>query len=207
MRRRRIGLVGLVILGVHALLIICPGPAYAGPTPAATGDVNSELPWHPAVLDPQGNLLAWYRPQQNLGFDEVLHLGWDFIEHKIPDERGPISRPTSSTLSSTGSLQGAYWQSNPSMVFGSFVDSALAGTRIRGRCGRSARSGHARLPARLMAPTPPNWSWSGVPFPTGCGNQTGYGRCLSDMTEELLRRDRAGQGWRSWVSVMPSITR
>jgi len=37
--------------------------------------VNSELPWHDAALDPQGKLLAWYHPEQNLGYDKscILH--------------------------------------------------------------------------------------------------------------------------------------
>ena len=46
--------------------------------------VNAQVPWHAAVLDTQGKLLAWYQPGKNLGYDKVLHLGWDFIEHKVP---------------------------------------------------------------------------------------------------------------------------
>jgi len=44
----------------------------------AQGFVNAQLPWHRAVLDSQGKLLAWYHPEENLGYDKVLHLGWDF---------------------------------------------------------------------------------------------------------------------------------
>ena len=137
---------GLVVLGVHALLIVYPGAAY-GTTPAPTGDVNSELPWHPAVVDPQRGLLAWYRPQQNLGFDEVLHLGWNFIEHKIPDERGTkLKTYIVNSVFNGETLQGEYWQSNPAMTFGSFVDSAAAwypysGVTRRDPDGRH----HARL--------------------------------------------------------------
>ena len=51
--------------------------------------VNAQLGWHEPVLDQQGKLLAWYKPEKNLGYDHVLHLGWDFIEHKVPlDTRG-----------------------------------------------------------------------------------------------------------------------
>src|SRR5215470_838360 len=50
------------------------------------GFVNSELPWHDAVLDADGKLLAWYHPEKNLGYDKVLHLAWDFIEHKVPND-------------------------------------------------------------------------------------------------------------------------
>src|ERR1022692_2113732 len=51
---------------------------------AAGNYVNSELPWHEVAVDAQNKLLAWYHPEKNLGYDKVLHLGWDFIEHKVP---------------------------------------------------------------------------------------------------------------------------
>jgi hypothetical protein len=38
--------------------------------------VNGQLPWHDRVLDSTGKLLAWHRPEKNLGYDRVLHLGW-----------------------------------------------------------------------------------------------------------------------------------
>src|SRR5947209_2650268 len=62
------------------LLSLCSPGLLAGDV------VNSELPWHEAVVDPQGKLLAWYDPAKNLGYDRVLHLAWDFIEHKIPND-------------------------------------------------------------------------------------------------------------------------
>ena len=45
--------------------------------------VNAQLPWHSAVLDPQGRLLAWYSAERNLGYDQLVRLAWDFIEHKV----------------------------------------------------------------------------------------------------------------------------
>jgi len=44
------------------------------------------LPWHDAVVDAQGKLLAWYHPDKTQGYDEVMRLGWDFLEHKIPND-------------------------------------------------------------------------------------------------------------------------
>ncbi len=55
--------------------------------------VNAQVPWHPVVLDSQGKLLAWYQPEKNLGYDHVIRLGWDFIEHKIPAGHAPRHRP------------------------------------------------------------------------------------------------------------------
>ena len=47
--------------------------------------VNAMLPWHAPVFDSQHKLISWHQPE-TLGFDHVLHLGWDFMEHKIPDD-------------------------------------------------------------------------------------------------------------------------
>ena len=46
--------------------------------------MNAQMPWHHAVQESQGKLLAWYHPDKNLGYDHVLHLTWDFLEHKVP---------------------------------------------------------------------------------------------------------------------------
>src|SRR6266496_1482346 len=90
--------------------------------------VNAELPWHAAVGDQQGKLLAWYYPEKNLGYDRVLHLGWNFIERKVPCD----------TVHKTGlkiylinscfdgeTLQGRNSMHNPAMLFASFVDSVI----------------------------------------------------------------------------------
>ena len=100
-RRRRIGLVGLVILGVHALLIICPGTAYAGPTPAATGDVNSRASLASRRPGSARKLLAWYRPHRTSATTKFFTSGGTSSNTRSPIRRGPSSRPTSSTLSST----------------------------------------------------------------------------------------------------------
>jgi hypothetical protein len=166
--------------------------AVVAPTP-----VNSELPWHPAVTDASGGLLAWYKPQQGLGYAQVLRLGWNFLEHKIPDEAGTDLKTylvNSNFDGTTG--QGAYWQSNPSMVFGSFVDSALAWYPYSG--DEAAISTVKGMLDYLLAHglTPKSWKWSGVPFPTGCGNQPDYGRCLSDLPKSYyggIEPDKVGE--------------
>ncbi len=55
-------------------------------TRAAANYVNFELPWHDVAVDSQNKLLAWYHPEQNLGYDNVLHLAWDFLEDKVPTD-------------------------------------------------------------------------------------------------------------------------
>jgi hypothetical protein len=44
----------------------------AGGASMAPADyVNSELPWHNAVRDSQNQLLAWFHPDKNQGYDKV----------------------------------------------------------------------------------------------------------------------------------------
>ena len=185
-----------LVLGVQALIGVSPSAANAG-RPGATNDVNSELPWHAAVVDSQGKLLPWYEPQRNLGYDEVLRLGWNFIEHKVPDESGTkLKTYLVNSVFDGQTLQGAYWQSNPAMTFGSFVDSAVAWFPYPG--DRDAiRTVSAMLDYTLAhGTTPPSWSWASVPFSTGCGNQPEYGRCLSDMPKSFyggLEPDKVGE--------------
>src|SRR5579863_9713150 len=90
--------------------------------------VNAQVSWHPVVVDAQGKLLAWYRPEKSLGYDRVLHLGWDFIEHKVPRDTRHNTGLKIYLINSVfdgKTLQGANWQHNPAMVFASFVDSLV----------------------------------------------------------------------------------
>src|ERR1700722_13269310 len=82
--------------------------------------VNAQVPWHSVALDAHGKLLAWYQPEKNLGYDHVIRVGWDFIEHKVPvdTEHGTALKIyLINSVYDAASLQGAYWQHNPAMVF------------------------------------------------------------------------------------------
>ena len=177
--------------------VVSSAPAIAASGTAPTTPVNSELPWHPAVTDASGALLAWYEPQQGLGYDHVLRLGWNYVEQQIPDEAGTDLKTylVNSVFNGTTG-QGVYWQSNPSMVFGSFVDSAVAWYPYSGD-GTAISTVRGMLDYLLVhGLTPTSWSWSGVPFPTGCGNQPDYGRCLSDMPKSYyggIEPDKVGE--------------
>ena len=193
--RRHLHLLNLAATALFVLAALLTDTSVAGAAPA--GDVNSELPWHAAVVDADGGLLAWHKPQQGLGYDEVLRLGWNFVEHQVPDETGTNLKTylVNSVFDGTTG-QGAYWQSNPAMTFGSFVDSALAWYPYSG--DRTAiRTVGTMLDYMLShGTTPTSWNWSGVPFPTGCGNQPDYGRCLSDMAKGYfggIEPDKVGE--------------
>ena len=193
------------LFGFGALLVLCTPvlqtvtsvPASAAASTGMTGTVNSELPWHAVVLDQQGKLLAWYQPQKNLGYDEVLRLGWNFMEHKIPDQAGTrLKTYLVNSVFNGDTLQGAYWQSNPAMTVGSFVDSAVAWYPYS--ADRNAVRTVGSMLDYILAhgTTPAKWSWGSVPFPTGCGNQPSYGRCLSDMPMSFyggIEPDKVGE--------------
>jgi hypothetical protein len=200
MRVRPVALLTAALAGAQLMLGSVPAAvAAAAPAPAAapTAYVNSELPWHAAVVNAHGKLLAWYRPGQHLGYDEVLRLGWNFIENKIPDEAGTQLKVylVNSVFDGT-TLQGQYWQSNPAMTFGSFVDSAVAWYPYSGD-RKAIRTVEGMLDYALAhGTTPAGWSWGDVPFSTGCGNQPDYGRCLSDMPKSFyggLEPDKVGE--------------
>lgn len=68
------------LLVAQAAFLLCASLVPSAPLTAADY-VNSQLPWHPAVLDSQGRLLAWDKPENNLGHDKVMRLAWDLVEH------------------------------------------------------------------------------------------------------------------------------
>jgi hypothetical protein len=174
----------------------------AGPgVPAAQEEVyvNAQLPWHRVVLDAQGKLLAWYRPERNLGYDHVLRLGWDFIEHKVPtDTRGGTGRRIYliNSVYDGSTLQGIYWQHNPAMVYAAFVDSLIGWYGYSGD-ESAVQAVRGMLDYQLAhGTTPADWDWPGVPFATSCGNQPDYGRCIQDMPHEFyggIETDKVGE--------------
>src|SRR5947207_6920136 len=115
----------------------------------AANYVNSELPWHDAVLDSQGKLLAWYHPEKNEGYDKVLHLAWDFIEHKVPnDAKSGLKVYLVNAVFDGKTLQGTNWQGNPASMFGEFVDSVVAWYRSEEHT--SELQSHSDLVCRLL---------------------------------------------------------
>ena len=112
----------LLTVGLSLLALSFPVCARAG-----GNYVNSELPWHEVVLDSQNKLLAWYHPEKNLGYDKILHLGWDFLEHKIHnDPKTGLKIYLINAVFDAKTLQGVNWQGNPASTFGQFVDSLVA---------------------------------------------------------------------------------
>lgn len=185
---------------LHHLAIAAVAAIAASPAALADGDfVNAQVPWHTVVLDSQGKLLAWYQPDQNLGYDHVLRLGWDFIEHKVPTD----------TRTGTGlkiylidavydgkTLQGTYWQHNPAMVYAAMVDSLVGWYPYSGD-EEAIQAVRGMLDYQLAhGTTPDGWEWPKVPFATSCGDQRDYGRCVQNMPHEFyggIETDKVGE--------------
>lgn len=150
--------------------------------------VNAQLPSHKPVLDSYGKLLAWHEPARNLGYDKVLRLGWDFIEHKVPKDTRHNTGLKIYLINSVfdgETLQGSNWQHNPAMVYASFVD-GLAGWYPYSGDEEAIRTVREMLNHQLAhGTTPAGWKWPGVPFATNCDDEPDYGRCIQNMPHEF----------------------
>lgn len=161
--------------------------------------VNAQLPWHKAVLDAQQRLLAWHQPEMNLGYDKVMRIAWDFIEHKVPDDTrhgaGLKIYLINATFNSE-TLQGRNWQHNPAGNFAQFVDAVVGWYPYSGDV-EAIRVVREMLDYQLAhGTTPGDWKWAGVPFATSCGNAQEYGRCLQNMPRDYyggIETDKVGE--------------
>lgn len=159
---------------------------------------NSMLPWHDAVLDSQHKLVPWYQAESGQAFDHVMHLAWNYIEHKIPND----TKGTGAKIYLINSVfdpenqQGIYWQHNPASTYGQFVDSLVAWYPYSG--DREAINVVRTMLDYQLAhgTTPADWDWPNVPFATGCGNEADYGRCLQGMPHDFyggIETDKIGE--------------
>lgn len=161
--------------------------------------VNAQLPYHQAVLDREGKLLAWYEPEKHRGYDRVLRLGWDFIEHGVPlDTRHNTGLKIYliNSVFNSDTLQGTNWQHNPAMVYAAFVDSLIGWYPYSGD-DEAIRTVREMLDYQLArGTTPADWNWPSVPFATSCDDQPEYGHCIRNMPNEFyggLETDKVGE--------------
>jgi hypothetical protein len=158
--------------------------------------VHPLLPWHQASLDGTGKLQAWYRPGRNLGYDKVLHLGWEFIERRVPiDRRAGVKTHLAYAVFDADSGQGTYWQHNPAFLYSSLVESLVGWYPYSG--DRDAIGIVRTMLDYQLAhgTTPRGWAWSGVPFATGCAGDRTYGRCLAGKPQRFyggIETDKVG---------------
>ena len=138
---------------------------------AGQGFVNAQLPWHAPVLDRQDKLLAWFEPDKSRGYDKVVKLAWDFVEHKVPSDvrhKTGLKIYLINAVFDDTTLQGANWQGNPASLFGQFVDSLVAWYPYSGD-KEAVQVVRSMLDYQLVhGTTPADWDWPNVPFATNC---------------------------------------
>src|SRR5271157_92702 len=110
----------LAIVNCLAVIILISFAAYG--QQQLPGWVNAQLPWQKAVVDANGRLLAWYHPEKTQGYDKVLRLVWDFMEHKVPNDPATgLKVYLLNAVYDDKALQGWNWQGNPASLYGQFV--------------------------------------------------------------------------------------
>jgi hypothetical protein len=161
--------------------------------------VNAQLPWQPPVLDSTGRLLAWYHPQQRLGYDHVVRLAWNLLEHMPDDQRTGLPAYLSYAVFNPQTLQGSLHgsaQNNPASMFGQFVDSVVGWYPYSGDLAAVAMV--RRMLDYMLAhgTSPADWDWAQVPFPVGCNGAKDYGRCMTDLPADYyggIEVDKLGE--------------
>ena len=159
--------------------------------------VNAQLPFHSVAIDSAGKLVPWYEADKSLGFDKVMRLGWDYMEHQVktdPKTGLKIYLINSTFHPETG--LGSYWQSNPASTYGQFVDSAVTWYPYSGD-KESIDVVRTMLDYQLQhGTTPADWEWAKVPFATGCGNDPEYGKCIRGAAKQFyggIETDKLGE--------------
>jgi hypothetical protein len=155
------------------------------------------MPWHKAVLDAQGRLLAWYHPEKNLGYDEFVRLDWDFLEHKVPiDHHTGVKVYFTASVYDPVTLLGIYWQHNPAGTYAHLMEMLVNYYPYSGD-EESIRMMREMLDYQLAhGTTPADWDWAKVPFATSCLNEKEYGGCIQDMPREFhggIESDKIGE--------------
>ena len=151
--------------------------------------VNAGLPWHEAVLDSQGRLLAWYQPEKNLGYDKFLRLDWDFLEHKVPNEGNTgLKVYLVNSVFDPDTLQGIKSktdiQHDPAGFNAHMVDLLLGWYPYSGD-PEALPVVRSMLDFQLAhGTTPGDWNWANVPFATSCDDALEYGGCIRDKPRE-----------------------
>jgi hypothetical protein len=162
--------------------------------------VNAQLPWHKAVLDSKGLLLAWYYPEKCLGYDQFLRLDWNFLENKVPiDPQTGLKVYLIYAIFHGNTLQGypaLNWQHNPAGLYAHLMDMLVRWYPYSGDEQAKALLREMLDYQLEHGTTPIDWNWAGVPFATSCDGDKNYGRCLQDMPREFyggIEPDKVGE--------------
>ena len=140
------------------------------PTKGTRGTFNV----HRVLLDKEGKLLSWFNPQQ-LAYDHVMWLAWDFIKNKVPvEDNGLKTYLTYPKFDRSPPFRGLDYCHHPGELYGYFVDSLLSyypysGDRSLINIVQEMLDYHID-----HGLTPADWDWPNVPFSASDAGATQY---------------------------------
>ena len=124
---------------------------------------SEEFNRHSVVVDNQGKLLSWVRPQDR-AYDHVVRLAWDFLLTKVQVEPNGLKSYYTYCCVDVASMRGTAWPHNPAGLFAMLADSASAYYAYSGD-RRVVDLEKGLLDYQLAhGTTPANWKWGNIPY-------------------------------------------
>jgi hypothetical protein len=131
-------------------LVVCPSYAQVFNT-------------HTVLLDDNGQLLSWGRPQDK-AYDHVVHLAWEFLLNKVRVEPNGLKSYYTYCCIDGISMKGGAWPHNPAGLFAMLADSSSAYYAYSGD-RRVVDLVKGLLDYQLAhGTTPANWKWGNMPY-------------------------------------------
>lgn len=130
---------------------------------------------HAVRMDVEGKLLSWVQPQE-MAYDRVMRLAWDFLLHSVPVEANGLRTYFTYCCMDVLGQHTRDWPHDPAMIFAAFADSAIT------YYAYSADRSVVKLVEGLLdydlahGRTPNDWSWALVPYASsdaGAGDYNG----------------------------------
>ncbi len=124
---------------------------------------SDTLNTHSVRLDAHGKLLSWVEPQQ-MAYDRVMRLAWDFLLHAVPVESNGLKTYFTYCCMDSLGQHTEDWPHDPASIYGAFADSAISYYAYSG--DRSVLKLVQDLLDYDLAHglTPPGWNWASVPY-------------------------------------------
>ncbi len=117
--------------------------------------------------------MSWVQPQE-IAYDRVLRLAWDFLLHTVPTESNGLKTYFAYCCIDQHKLRGEAWPHNPAGLYAMLADSAVAYYAYSGdRAVVELVEG--MLDYHLSHGTTPSaWSWGSVPYASSNHGATEY---------------------------------
>lgn len=136
--------------------------------------LKDTLDEHQVILDKEGKLLSWFDPQQ-LAYDHVMWLAWDFIKNKVPTENNGLKTYLAySTFDRNPPFRGGDWPHDQGELYAGFVDSLVSYYPYFGDHSLISIVQEMLDYCIKHGLTPADWDWANVPFASSDAGATEY---------------------------------